>query len=448
MRTADRDRVRVPGARRAVRVLAVTAGLAAIAAASSGCVVLNGSSVSQRDLLGPGVLSLTACVSQQNSQTCPSGGRSGSYPTPSPGVQVQALIGVQMPTAFVLSERASRPSFFTDWFGDTYTQSPTYAAELTLLEPPKPGFRWTGYISQPTANFTPGYTYRGEVDFARPPAADGTPAPPVTEWRVVSGARLVNDTALASRPVTCSTDDGTVCIDSNVGFTSAKGLLRDLGILRPTTVTAARGTTAVVPVTLKFSGEADPAYNFALTATTSLPGTSATPNVPTFAPPTNSTASVSVSVPVPADAAPGTYDVTLTATLGTTGETRSATGRLVVPAPPAAAGPSGGTPAGAAPVVRLTAVRGLTARTARSKGLPVRVSSDSATQATITLTQVRRVRSGGRFVSRAVGVGRRTLAVPAGTTTVRVRSNRLLPGRVTIRITGTGFSARTTTQLR
>ena len=82
----------------------------------------------------------------------------------------------------------------------------------------------------------------------------------------------------------------------------------------------------------KLTGPAAAGINFALTASTTVPGATALTNVPTLAPPGESTTSVTVSVPVPPATAPGTYAVTLTGTLAT-GETRVAKGTLIVPGP-------------------------------------------------------------------------------------------------------------------
>ncbi|MFN8123683.1 MAG: hypothetical protein U0237_14780 [Thermoleophilia bacterium] len=430
-------------------MLGAAGGLSAVVAFSSGCIGSNGLAIQQKGLLGPGVMVVSSCVSQKNSQACPSGGRSGIFPTPTPGTGVQALVGFRTTTAYVFPDTVADPAspVFFDWFGGNWKRSPTYEAALTELYPPPPGQRWTGYISEPREAFTPGATYVDFVEFLRPPAADGTPSPSGVDAVLVQGVRSVTADHPADRPVECSIASVTVCDEQFTTYSFAKRL-HDLSILRPPAVTAARGTTAVIPITAKFAGEADPKYNFALTATTTLPGTSATPNVPTLAPPADSTTSVSVSVPVPADAVPGTYGVTVTATLST-GETRSATGTLVVPAPPGTpAGPQGGTPSGGVPTVRFGVARGFTAAAARTRGLPVRLITDTATRATITLSQARRVRIGRRVVVRSVRVARRTVTVLAGTTTVRVKSRNLRPGTVTVLVSGTRFSVRGRTVLR
>ncbi|MFN8123696.1 MAG: hypothetical protein U0237_14855 [Thermoleophilia bacterium] len=135
--------------------------------------------------------------------------------------------------------------------------------------------------------------------------------------------------------------------------------------------------------------------------------------------------------------------MTLTAKIGSTGESRSATGTLVVPAP-------AGVPAGGVlrPSVTLGVARGVTARAARSKGLPIVISSDTAGAARVTLTQIRRVRVGPRrFSSLPVQIVRRTITVRSGVTRLRIRGTGLRPGRVTVVLAGTGFSIRGATIL-
>ena len=106
----------------------------------------------------------------------------------------------------------------------------------------------------------------------------------------------------------------------------------DFAFLTPAPVTVPPGQTAIVPISGKLTGPAKPAINFALSASTTVPGATALTNVPTLAPPGESTTTVTVSVPVPAATAPGTYAVTLTGTLAS-GETRVATGTVIVPGP-------------------------------------------------------------------------------------------------------------------
>jgi hypothetical protein len=90
---------------------------------------------------------------------------------------------------------------------------------------------------------------------------------------------------------------------------------------------AEQGSAAAVPFTLRTTGpESD--QQLAFTATTALGGAAATPAQATSGFPAAGDHGRSVTVQIPADAVPGTYDVTLTAKAG--GQTRTGTGRVVV----------------------------------------------------------------------------------------------------------------------
>jgi len=422
-------------ARRGIRIMGIAGGLAVLALGSSGCVIVRDDLITQPNLIGGEFsMNVRACVSNATA-ACPSGGTSNTFPgLPPPGTTVQVLGGIQLPSSYVLPEVLDRvdPSAPTTRF----TRSPTYEAELTRLLPPPQGERWFGYISDPFSTFVGGATYLQTLTIGRVRTADGEPIPALRAVSYVAGGRIVNADALASRPVDCT--DFTICVDSRLDRTDP--VLHDLALQAPATVTAAPGTTAVIPVTARFAGTAGPEFAFALTAATTLPGASATVNVPTLTPPADSTSAVSVSVPVPVNAAPGQYPVTVTATIGGPGTSVSAKATLIVPA----AAPS---VAARRPAVSLRGTRGLTAKNVRTRGLPVRVTTDVATSATVTVTQTRRVRVGRRFVTRAVQLARRTTALPAGTTTVRLRSGAFRPGTAVVKVTGTGFSARTTVVL-
>jgi hypothetical protein len=98
------------------------------------------------------------------------------------------------------------------------------------------------------------------------------------------------------------------------------------------------GGVAHVPFTLRYVGDAGP--SFALSASTALPGASASPSPTVLTPSAAGFQDASVTVAVPAGAAPGPYAVTLTATVG--GQVRTARGTLIVTTPRSAAATPGG----------------------------------------------------------------------------------------------------------
>ncbi len=100
---------------------------------------------------------------------------------------------------------------------------------------------------------------------------------------------------------------------------------------------AAPGTTAKVPFTLRYVGDAG--SSFALSASTALPGAPVSPSPAVLTPAAPGFQDATVTVAVPAGTAPGAYAVTLTATVGR--QTRTAQGTVRVTAPASRTAPSG-----------------------------------------------------------------------------------------------------------
>lgn len=108
--------------------------------------------------------------------------------------------------------------------------------------------------------------------------------------------------------------------------------VRDLTVLAGKTQPVEPGGTAQVPFTLRYSGPASPDADFAIAASSTVPGVQPLADTTSVAPPSDSDTPLAVAVPVPAGTTPGDYDVTLTASLEN-GQQRSATGRISVAAP-------------------------------------------------------------------------------------------------------------------
>ena len=320
-----------------LRLLALAvAGVAVCALALSGCVAVKDVASQQEGFIGSIDVVVTGCGSKAATPGCGNGSSGLESNATASG---QVLLGLQVTSRYVPAPT------FTTVGGQPFTQSPSYTAELTRLDPPGAGRKWVGYISD-SRTYTPGKDVTARVPVLRPPLPDGSPAENFFGFSWVIGSRgNVNANSLATRPVTCGDDLGTVnvgdltiCRDATGG--AAGNGFHDFAFLTPAAVTVQPGETAIVPVVGKLSGFASPALNFALAATTTVPGATASTSVPGIAPPTDGTSSVSVSVPVPPSTAPGTYAVTLTATLGS-GESRAATGKIVVARPGSGGGVAG-----------------------------------------------------------------------------------------------------------
>jgi hypothetical protein len=105
-------------------------------------------------------------------------------------------------------------------------------------------------------------------------------------------------------------------------------------------VPVAPGGTATVPFTLRYAGEPGP--TFALSATSAVPGATATPSTPALTPAAAGFHDVGIAVAVPAGTPSGDYAVTLIATVG--GQVRTAVGMLSVTAPAATGSTTGQDP--------------------------------------------------------------------------------------------------------
>lgn len=402
--------------------------------ASSGCVSLDNVFADQDDVVGDVTVFGTAC--QSGSAGC-SGIDIANGDLAGTTGEGQLMVGYRIPA------NVTPPTVVEgDTAGVTFSASPTYAAELERLKPAGPGRRWAGYISttMDVGAADKNIALRGR--FGLQQGADGAPFAGPLAYRMVIGERPVGPDAPANRPVVCGPDlvqagpDLTICVDSPLVATidgpDLTEATRDLGILTGATGSGQAGTTVTVPFTARYAGSSTAGANFALSAATTVPGGTAVVTPGSLLPATDSSNPVSVAVAVPAGTAPGNYDVTLTATLGT--QSRVRTGTLTVVAPPAApAGPTTGgglTPGGTAPpALRLTGA--LPARlaflTARGKGVKVVVRSNRSGRAVM------------RLVQRGKVVVTKTVTLRNGSTTVVLRSRKVVAGayRVTVTFTAT-----------
>lgn len=269
----------------------------------------------------------------------------------------------------------------------TFTQDAgqKYAAAAAAQDGALPGTHWVSYVSDVTSitSAPDPLDVSLPVPVPLPKPADGSPYEGPLAVKTQLGDRIV-DTAegsplSADRPIDCTESlldnklrtispavlrartaravlaalrrhgarahgavakppfDTTVCFDGDAQATSAA--TNDLGILPGTPAASGLpGTTVAVPFNAEWAGQANEAANFTLTAATNLAGATATPVNGTLIPPaggdtTPSTTPETVNVTIPANAAPGSYTATLTASLAN-GQTRSGTATFMVGTPP------------------------------------------------------------------------------------------------------------------
>jgi hypothetical protein len=308
----------------------------------SGCVVITNESATQTEVIGPVELTTEACYSDDYatffggvpipSGPCPNG-NSG---LPVYAVSFAALIGYRVPDATVA------PATIQGTGADalTFAPDPTYTAELQRLLPAPGGQRWVGYRSDVIALGGPGGGFTAAARFGLAPAADGGPFQGPFTYRTVVGFTSTTGgepvdcgtSATAANPGGSPATPQDICVDSPDAAalpTNSPVATRDLGIVAGTPVGAAVGAEGDAPFTAKFAGTSDPAASFTLSASTNVPGGTATPSQPTLVPGTDSATPLTVRVAVPLDTGPGNYSVTLRAALAN-GQVRTRTATFPV----------------------------------------------------------------------------------------------------------------------
>jgi hypothetical protein len=195
-----------------------------------------------------------------------------------------------------------------------------------------------------------------------------------------------------------------------------------------------------VPFTLRYAGAATPAANFALAASSGVPG-AAVPglSVASVAPATDSDSTVLATVNVPAGVAPGDYPVTLTASLPN-GQSRTATRTVTVVHSPENDAPPPPDVDKRAPVTTVAIKAERLGKLIKTRKLRVSVSADEPGRVAASTTIA------GRRVSTQVGftkAGARTLTLRIGKPAAKAlrRRTRL---RVTVRSSARDLAGNTT----
>jgi hypothetical protein len=352
------------------------------------------------------------------------------------------LVGYRIPIGVAAPATITTTAPATDVDGNvynatiTFSQSPSYTAGLTSLVPPPTGSAWVGYESTPgTYTPTPGLPQAIALapTFTLPPGFVG----PFT-WRTVVGFR---DAHFAGQPVTCpapfpgvtTPSVPTVCIDAPdantiVNLPPSVLPLADLTIVPPATLTVAAGSPAALVFIGLFTGTVPSPSVFTVGASTTLPGV--TPTVtPTFLPQASSSNPLAVSLTVPASTPPGTYDITVGATVA--GLSRSGVGHITVK--PAAKATTSSRAA------KLSAsVKSTTVKVARKTGIPLTLTLSKASSISVVALQTKPKVSA--TVRMALKAGKKTV--------VLVKSKKLHKGKVTITFKGGGVTRVITTTLR
>jgi hypothetical protein len=310
--------------RRLLRLPILLAAVVALAVAISACAVYKPGSfqVSQPAGIGDVRFHLALCSEDEElggEEACNPGDRTG---------QAQLML------AFAVPKGSTVPATVTAAPGPgatpiVYSRNQEVADRAAELprgegEPPwpPPGSEIVGYLSS-VIEEKEGETLEWTIDanVGLPAAADGGSFGGPIGAGLATGWRAVGEGLSADRPIDCAEGEPPA-ITSFCGIDEELQVgVSDLKIPAPTAVTTANlGAVASIPFSLDFASSASPPPSFALSATTTLPGAAVALPESTFVPPSLSPGSRApltprvVNVTVPADAQPGGYDITLTAT--------------------------------------------------------------------------------------------------------------------------------------
>jgi hypothetical protein len=403
------------------RRTATLAALALIAVLLGGCAVFRVTPAAlQAGTIGDVTVHLDVCASAVG--LCPPAGTAEAD-------QSANAYDLQMLLGFLVADGADTPASFDTSSGPaaTFARNSSYSAGLELLSAAPAGFRWVGYAATTSYHWkfplSPATGFTADPAFHLRPAADGSPFHGPFTYRAVVGVRAIDGGHTLGSALNCvgaHATTQTICSDEATGTTPLTTDLaiptRDLGLLTASApATTTPGGAVSVPFTLRYAGAATPAANFALTATSGVPGAAApTLSAPSISPATDSDSTVLATVTVPAGVAPGDYPVTLTAALPN-GQSRSATRTVsVVPAaegdppPPPPPGDSSDKRAPAATVsIRAERLQ----RLIKTRKLSLRVGEDEAGSVALT------AKIGGRSASVKIGFakpGSRTATLRIG----------------------------------
>jgi hypothetical protein len=328
----------------APRRAAVVALITVAALALGGCLSIKAQTAFQR---APGVVSLggIVCASDYIQPERDDCNQTNVAETDQDRVDAASAGLGQLLVGFRVPDGTGAPaSFLSDGQDVSFARDAGYTQILTTRFPPGAGEHWEGYLST-VKSFDPDVTSDAKTafhpEFTLPSPADGTPFTGPLPWRMVVGFRTLDSAGQASEPITCTAvldPKPTLCADSPRSNRIPIDLLApvsDFGVLAGSDTTAPQTTTARVSFPIRYLDGANlGAQDASVTATTDLPGSSATPAAPTVRLAPGATTTVEVSVPVPLGTQPGTYQVKLSAAVGSPSVARSRTATIEVVGPP------------------------------------------------------------------------------------------------------------------
>jgi hypothetical protein len=330
-----------PSTRAGMKAFGTTALVSFAVIALGGCISIKSQSSSQR---APGVISLNVvvCASDRDRDvyaTCDpdsSDGTAMNTAESDNGQDATADALGQLLVSFRVPVGTTAPDSFSSVAQEVvFSKSEPLTARMNSQFPPLASATWVGYISTPKLfdlEDPSGREVNLRPEFTLPSQADGGPFAGPFPWRVVAGIRSLPSQDQAGAPVNCSSL-GTVCSDSPSSgvATSLTASVSDFGVLTGANTTAGHGESAIVSFPVQYlDGAGKGPQDLAIAATTTLPGTSATPSGTTLHVTPGSTSTVNVTVPIPPATPLGAYTVTLSAATGSPSVTRSNTATIQV----------------------------------------------------------------------------------------------------------------------
>lgn len=321
--------------RRRSKFLVLAVAVAGLALALSACTFFKpGSlSVSQPGGIGAARVHFVLCTEPGLEE-----GEAPCSPSDTEG-ELQYLLGIAVPpgssapsTILATPIGGGAPIVFTrnDQVAGQIAAGATALAasdEPGMLEPkpwPPQGLEGVGYLSGVVVE-SKGSTIEWSVDadFGLPSAADGSAFAGPFKTAPALGMRAVAPEAPADRPPKCLTSEESFEITDALCLSTGEEAevgTSDLRISAPPTSSVFVGGKASLAFGLNFASTAGSVPGFNVSAGSTIPGASAIVSSAGFVPPTpdpsthRSSGSETVTVTVPSTAAPGVYNVSITAT--------------------------------------------------------------------------------------------------------------------------------------
>jgi hypothetical protein len=352
------DRITPPDrGRRYRRFLLGALIAAALAVAMSGCALIKSNSSAQLNTVGAVQITTVICAGDTNSNntgynpadaSCQGSTKGGNYPGDAVNGTFQISLAYRVPNtagapSSFTSSNTSNPPTTPCGSGVTFNQNSGLASAIQALSPAGSGKKWVAYYSTTQSYNTANCQYLTvSPQFTLGQVFNVIPFTGPFNYRPIVGFRQVNDAQAgntSSRAATCGSsitsgysdgvdfdnsgsvdmigicaDDPTAATISGADLTQAT---RDLGVIPSGTGSAHAGGSGTSAWTLSYKGAALPSGNFQLSASTNIPGGTATPANATYTPTADTDTPMNVNVTAPAGTTPGTYTVQLVATLST-----------------------------------------------------------------------------------------------------------------------------------